>query len=324
MHLHQPGPLPGGLPTFDSDFTVPSSCRRSPLPNVPNLALHAGSIIGRDALARAIVFTDEQSAADVTGPDHAHPGSDGAGPTTAIRVTVPSGAAPDPSRAKQGNALRAGVLGSTDGLVSNLSLVLGVAGSGAARGVIVVAGLAGLVAGSLSMALGEYLSVQSARELFANELKIEAGQLAASPDAEVAELRDIYEHKGVPTEMAAELAEYMVRNDSQLALDTMAREELGFDPNELGGSAWIAAGTSLVLFALGASVPLLPFLVTSGQVALLAAAGLSGAALFGLGAAITRLTGVHPLRSGLRQLAFGAAAASITYGIGVLVGAAVR
>jgi VIT1/CCC1 family predicted Fe2+/Mn2+ transporter len=289
------------------------------------LTLHAGSIIGRDTLERAVVFTDEQSGADMTGPDHAHPGSDGAGPTAAIRGTaVPSGAAPEPSRAKQGNALRAGVLGSTDGLVSNLSLVLGVAGSGAARGVIVVAGLAGLVAGSLSMALGEYLSVQSARELFANELKIEAGQLAASPDAEVAELRDIYEQKGVPSKMAAELADYMVRNDSQLALDTMAREELGFDPNELGGSAWIAAGTSLMLFALGASVPLLPFLVTSGQVALIVAAGLSGAALFGLGAAITRLTGVNPLRSGLRQLAFGAAAASITYGIGVLVGAAVR
>jgi len=244
--------------------------------------------------------------------------------TTDGGAAAASSAASEPSRAKHGNALRAGVLGSTDGLVSNLCLVLGVAGSGAAPGVIVVAGLAGLVAGSLSMALGEYLSVQSARELFANELKIEAGQLAASPDSEVAELRGIYEGKGVPAAMAAELAEYMVRHDSKLALDTMAREELGFDPNELGGSAWIAAGTSLVLFALGASVPLLPFLVTGGQAALIAAAGLSGLAIFGLGAGITRLTGVHPLRSGLRQLAFGAAAASITYGIGVLVGGAVR
>lgn len=230
----------------------------------------------------------------------------------------------EPSRAKQGNALRAGVLGSTDGLVSNLSLVLGVAGSGAARGVIIIAGLAGLVAGSLSMALGEYLSVQSARELYANELKIEAGQLAASPDAEVAELRGIYERKGIPIKMAGELAEHMVRADSQLALDTMAREELGFDPNELGGSAWIAAATSLVLFAVGASVPLLPFLITGGPGALIAAAVLSGVAIFGLGAAITRLTGIHPVRSGSRQLAFGATAAAITYGIGVLVGAAVH
>jgi vacuolar iron transporter family protein len=231
---------------------------------------------------------------------------------------------PEASRARHGNALRAGVLGSTDGLVSNLSLVMGVAGSGAPHEAIVVAGLAGLVAGSLSMALGEYLSVQSARELFANELRIEAGQLAESPDAEVDELRGIYERKGVPSRMAAELADHMVRSDPVLALDTMAREELGFDPNELGGSAWVAAGTSLALFALGAVVPLLPFLITGGQLALAAAAGLSAAALFGLGAGITRLTGIRPARSGLRQLAFGASAAAITYGIGVLVGTVLR
>ncbi len=231
---------------------------------------------------------------------------------------------PEASRARHGNALRAGVLGSTDGLVSNLSLVMGVAASGAPHEAIVVAGLAGLVAGSLSMALGEYLSVQSARELFANELRIEAGQLAASPDAEVAELRAIYERKGVPSEMAAELADHMVRGDPALALDTMAREELGFDPNELGGSAWVAAGTSLALFAFGAVVPLVPFLISGGQVALLAAAGLSGVALFGLGAGITSLTGIRPVRSGLRQLAFGASAAAITYGIGAVVGTALR
>jgi vacuolar iron transporter family protein len=174
------------------------------------------------------------------------------------------------------------------------------------------------------MALGEYLSVQSARELFANELRIEAGQLAASPDAEVAELRGIYQRKGVPPRMAAELADHMVRSDAGLALDTMAREELGFDPNELGGSAWIAAGTSLALFALGALVPLLPFLIIGGQVALIAAACLSALAIFALGAGITRLTGVHPIHSGLRQLAFGASAALITYGVGVAVGTALR
>ncbi len=127
------------------------------------------------------------------------------------------------SRARHGNALRAGVLGSTDGLVSNLSLLMGVAGSGAPRETIIVAGLAGLVAGSLSMALGEYLSVQSARKLFANELVIEERELAESPDAEVAELRQIYERKGVPGPMAREPAEHMVRSDPRLALDTMAR-----------------------------------------------------------------------------------------------------
>ena len=235
-----------------------------------------------------------------------------------------SGVISAPSRARHGNALRAGVLGSTDGLVSNLSLVMGVAGSGAPRETIIIAGLAGLVAGSLSMALGEYLSVQSARELFANELVIEERQLAESPDTEVAELRDIYERKGVPGPMARDLAEHMVRSDPRLALDTMAREELGFDPDELGGSAWVAAGTSLVLFALGALVPVVPFLVIGAQPALVAAAILSGIALFGLGAGITRLTGMDPIRSGLRQLAFGATAAAITYGIGVAVGRALR
>jgi VIT1/CCC1 family predicted Fe2+/Mn2+ transporter len=240
------------------------------------------------------------------------------------REPVAAGPPPEASRARHGNALRAGVLGSTDGLVSNLSLVMGVAGSGAPHEAIVVAGLAGLVAGSLSMALGEYLSVQSARELFANELRIEAAQLAASPDAEVAELRGIYERKGVPSTMARELADHMVRSDPVLALDTMAREELGFDPNELGGSAWVAAGTSLALFALGAVVPLLPFLLAGGQLALIVAAGLSGVALFGLGAGITALTGTQPVRSGLRQLAFGASAAAITYGIGAVVGTALR
>ena len=104
----------------------------------------------------------------------------------------------------------------------------------------------------------------------------------------------------------------------------MAREELGFDPDELGGSPWVAAMTSLTLFATGAFVPLLPFLLTGGQAALIAAAGLSAVAIFALGAGITRLTGVHPVRSGLRQLAFGAAAASITYGIGVVIGSSLR
>ena len=257
-------------------------------------------------------------------PEEPRAGTTEGRPSRIAEADPAAGPEPEASRARHGNALRAGVLGSTDGLVSNLSLVMGVAGSGAPHEAIVVAGLAGLVAGSLSMALGEYLSVQSARELFANELGIEAGQLAASPDAEVAELRGIYERKGVPPRMAAELADHMVRSDPELALDTMAREELGFDPNELGGSAWVAAGTSLALFALGAVVPLLPFLITGGQLALIAAAGLSAVALFGLGAGITRLTGTRPIRSGLRQLAFGASAAAITYGIGVVVGTALR
>ena len=231
---------------------------------------------------------------------------------------------PEPNRARHGTALRAGVLGATDGLVSNLSLVMGVAGSGVGHTVVIIAGLAGLVAGALSMGLGEYLSVQSARELFARELEIEAHELATNPAAEVDELCAIYERKGIPTAQAHELAERIVRGDPAFALDTMAREELGFDPGELGGSAWVAAGTSLVLFALGALLPLLPFLVIGGSSAVLLAAAVSGLALFALGAGITTLTGMHPIRAGLRQLAFGAVAAVVTYGIGTAVGSAVR
>jgi VIT1/CCC1 family predicted Fe2+/Mn2+ transporter len=249
----------------------------------------------------------------------------------AARAAVPLGSshrhrtiAPEPNRARHGTALRAGVLGATDGLVSNLSLVMGIAGSGAGHSVVVIAGLAGLVAGALSMGLGEYLSVQSARELFARELEIEANELKTNPAAEVDELCSIYERKGFPTEQAHELAERIVHGDPKFALDTMAREELGFDPKQLGGSALVAAGTSLSLFALGALVPLLPFLVLSGNPAIMAAATVSGVALFGLGAGITNLTGLNPIRAGLRQLVFGAVAAAITYGIGVAVGGVVR
>lgn len=232
-------------------------------------------------------------------------------------------AAPEPNRARHGTALRAGVLGATDGLVSNLSLVMGVAGAGAGHTAVIIAGFAGLVAGALSMGLGEYLSVQSARELFSRELEIEAQELRTNPDAEIEELCSIYERKGFPTDQAHALAERIVRGDPTFALDTMAREELGFDPKQLGGSAWVAAGTSLVLFALGALVPLLPFLLLSGTPAILAAAVLSGVALFGLGAGITNLTGMNPFLAGFRQLAFGAVAASITYGIGFAVGGVV-
>jgi len=201
---------------------------------------------------------------------------------------------------------------------------MGVAGSGAEHAVVVIAGLAGLVAGALSMGLGEYLSVQSARELFARELEIEAQEIETNPAAEIDELCSIYERKGFPTEQAHELAKRIVGGDPKFALDTMAREELGFDPGQLGGSAWVAAGTSLGLFALGALVPLLPFLALSGGPAILGAAVLSGVALFGLGAGITNLTGMNPIRAGMRQLAFGAVAAAITYGIGRAVGTLVH
>jgi len=222
-----------------------------------------------------------------------------------------------------GNALRAAVLGANDGLVSNFSLVMGVAGASGSRETVLIAGVAGLLAGSLSMALGEWLSVQSSRELYENQIAVERDEIEAFPAEEAEELRLIYEAKGLSPEEADRLAKRIMSGDRGVALDTMAREELGIDPDELGGSAWVAAGTSFVLFAAGALIPLLPFLIGSGTGAIVVATALSGAALFGLGAAITLLTGRDALRSGLRQLLFGLAAAAITFGIGTLLGTAI-
>jgi vacuolar iron transporter family protein len=223
-------------------------------------------------------------------------------------------------RALDGNALRAAVLGANDGLVSNFSLVMGVAGASAGGEPVVVAGIAGLLAGSLSMALGEWLSVQSSRELFANQIAIQAAELVDSPEEAEVELRLVYESKGFDPEDARRLAHKILTGDPAVALDTIAREKLGIDPKELGGSAWTAAITSFVLFGLGAVVPLIPFLIGSGVAAILLASILSGAALFLLGAAITVMTGRNPWLAGLRQLGFGLAAAAITFGIGTLLG----
>ena len=226
-------------------------------------------------------------------------------------------------RAVGGNALRAAVLGANDGLVSNFSLVMGVAGASAGGAPVLVAGLAGLLAGSLSMALGEWLSVQSARELYESQIATESVELASFPREEEEELRLIYEAKGLDAERARDLARRVIEGDAATALDTMSREELGIDPDELGGSAWVAAGTSFVLFATGAIIPVLPFLIGAGAGAIVASAVMSGVALFALGAAITLLTGRQPLFAGLRQVGFGMAAAAITFGIGTLLGTAI-
>ncbi len=220
-----------------------------------------------------------------------------------------------------GNALRAAVLGINDGLVSNFGLVMGVAGAGGDAGAMAVAGLAGLLAGSLSMALGEWLSVQSARELYARQIEIEREELAAAPEEEEEELALIYRAKGLAEEHARRIAADVVRGTS--ALETLSREELGIELGELGGSAYVAAGTSFAMFALGAVVPIIPFLVAAGATALVASAVLSAAALFGVGALITVITGQSALRAGARQLLVGVAAAAVTFGIGRLVGTAI-
>ena len=223
-------------------------------------------------------------------------------------------------RASAGNALRAAVLGVNDGLVSNFGLVMGVAGAGAGPRAVLVAGLAGLLAGALSMALGEWLSVQSARELFGRQIAIEREELAAAPDEEEDELALIYQSRGMPEEEAKLMARQVIRSDG--ALDVLAREELLVDPQELGGSAYVAAGTSFAMFAIGALVPIIPLLFASGTTAIAASALVSAASLFGVGALITVITGQPAIRAGARQLAIGVAAAAITYGLGRLVGAA--
>jgi VIT1/CCC1 family predicted Fe2+/Mn2+ transporter len=220
-------------------------------------------------------------------------------------------------RSGGGNALRAAVLGANDGLVSNASLVMGVAGAELAGQSILITGLAGLLAGSLSMALGEWLSVQSARELFEHQIGIERDELLAAPEEEAEELALIYQAKGLPADQARELGQRLVQ-DPQAALDTLAREELGVDPDELGGSAWVAAFTSFLLFSTGAIIPVLPYFFAEGTTALLASLTLSVIGLFAIGAAITIITGRNALRSGLRQVLFGVAAAAITFGIGRL------
>ena len=162
-------------------------------------------------------------------------------------------------RAIGGNALRAAVLGANDGLVSNLSLVMGVAGAQLSGRGILVTGFAGLLAGAGSMALGEWLSVQSSRELYQRQIAIERAELEAAPQEEAEELALIYQAKGIPVEQARALADRVIASP-ETALDTLAREELAIDPRELGGSAWEAAITSFLLFALGAIVPVLAFL----------------------------------------------------------------
>lgn len=225
-------------------------------------------------------------------------------------------------RAPGGNSLRAAVLGANDGLTSNLALLMGVAGSGLPGRAIVIAGISGLLAGACSMAIGEWISVQSARELYRRQVSTEASELRTVPDEEQEELSLIYEAKGLPPEEAAEVAERLMA-DHRMALDTMVREELGLDPSELGGSPNTAAGASFVLFAIGAVLPLIPFLFATGMAAIGTAIGFAAIGLLVIGALITLLTGRNVLFSASRQLVFGMVAAGVTFGLGRLIGAAV-
>ena len=225
-------------------------------------------------------------------------------------------------RGMGGNALRAAVLGANDGLVSNLSLVMGVAGAALESHAILITGLAGLLAGACSMAMGEWLSVNSARELYRRQIDAEATELEQVPDEEKEELALIYQAKGIPEDQAKALAERLIANKTT-ALDTLVREELGIDPGELGGSAWIAAASSFILFAVGAIFPVAPFFLLAGTNAVAASIVLSGAALLLIGVGTTFFTGRGALFSGMRQLPVGFAAAGVTFAIGHVIGVAV-
>jgi len=218
-----------------------------------------------------------------------------------------------------GNALRAAVLGANDGLVSNLSLVMGVAGATDGGNSVLVAGLAGLLAGALSMALGEWISVKSSQELYERQMELEMAEIESNPEGETKELALIYMAKGIPEEQAHQMAGD-VMSDKTHAHEILVKEELGINAEELQGSAWEAALASFFLFAAGAILPVAPFFFGGGFRAIAISIGVSTAGLFLIGAAITLFTGRNVWYSGFRQVLFGLAAAAITFGIGKAIG----
>lgn len=219
-----------------------------------------------------------------------------------------------------GGNLRAAVFGVNDGLVSNASLILGVAGATSDARVVLLSGVAGLAAGAFAMAAGEYVSVRSQRELFEYQIGLERDELAQYPEAEAQELALIYAAKGLPKRAASKLAKQIVA-DPDHALDTLAREELGLNPGELGSPTG-AAASSFGAFAVGAATPLVPFALAPGGAALPATVAVTGVALFSIGAALSLFTGRSAWRSGARMLAIGAVAGAVTFGIGHLAGVA--
>jgi VIT1/CCC1 family predicted Fe2+/Mn2+ transporter len=219
-----------------------------------------------------------------------------------------------------GGNLRAAVFGVNDGLVSNASLILGVAGATADLKVVVLSGVAGMAAGAFAMAAGEYVSVQSQRELYEYQIALERDELKQYPEAEAQELALIYAAKGLPPKEADRLAQRLVADPEQ-ALDTLAREELGLNPAELG-APFGAAASSFIAFALGALLPLAPWLLARPAQAFNLAIAVTGVALFVVGATLSLFTGRNAIYSGARMLLLGAVAATITYGIGHLLGIA--
>jgi len=217
-----------------------------------------------------------------------------------------------------GGGARAAVFGISDGLVSNVSLILGMAGAHSTAGAVRLAGIAGLIGGAFSMATGEYVSMRAQSELMERELDVERKAILSDPEDERRELAALYRSRGIEPDLADELSSKMMQ-DPELALETHAREELGFTPGDTG-KPFEAALSSFVMFAIGAFIPLLPWLVTGGTTALLWSVALGAVASLGVGAALSIFTGRSWAWSATRQLLISAAAASVTYTIGHLVG----
>ncbi len=233
---------------------------------------------------------------------------------------VPEAGVPqNPHESRASGILRPVVFGGNDGLVSNLALVMGVAGAAPAPGVIVLAGIAGLLAGAFSMAVGEYVSVKSQRELLEYQIEFERHQIATVPDQEREILIGIYVGRGFNREEAVQMAE-RVFADPDRALDTLVREEIGLDPRVIGSPMGAAVG-SFMAFTLGAIVPVVPYLIASGGIAFWASLIASLAGLFLLGLGVSQFTHRSPVRTGLRQVGLGLAAAVVTYLVGTLLGA---
>jgi len=225
-------------------------------------------------------------------------------------------------RSVGGNAIRAAVLGGNDGLVSNFSLIMGIAGATTSQEGILLAGLAGLLAGALSMALGEWISVKSSQELYENQMQLELEELEANPESEQKEIALIYQAKGIPEPQANTMAVEIMKDKNQ-AHEILVKEELGINAEDLKGSAVEAAVFSFILFAVGAVIPVLPFMFTQGMLAVGISVSVSAIGLFLIGSAITLFTGKNLWFSGLRQVVFGLAAAAVTFGIGKLIGVSI-
>ena len=228
---------------------------------------------------------------------------------------------PHHHRDLRGGGARAAVFGVSDGLVTNVSLVLGIAGASPGGSIVRLAGVAGLIAGSFSMAAGEYLSMTAQRELMERELDVERRSLRHSPEGEATELRGIYERRGIDPVVAGEMVNEVMQ-DPDLALETHAREELGIIPQSLG-SAWQAAAASFVTFAIGAFIPLAPWLFTSGTTAIVLSIVLGAVASVAVGTVLARFTERSVVVSALRQLAVTVVAAGVTFGVGKAIGSGI-